>query len=42
MPQDIPWGYNQDCVTGMVVDPDRLYVYWGGHRRRDLCGPLRA
>ena len=28
MPQDIPWGYNQDRVTGMVVDPDRLYVYW--------------
>ena len=28
MPQDIPWGYGQDRVTGMVVDPDRLYVYW--------------
>jgi hypothetical protein len=28
MPQDIPWGYSQDRVTGMVVDPDRLYVYW--------------
>ena len=28
MPQDIPWGYGHDRVTGMVVDPDRLYVYW--------------
>jgi hypothetical protein len=24
----IPWGYGQDRVTTMVVDPDRLYVYW--------------
>ena len=28
MPQDIPWGYGQDRVTAMVIDPDRLYVYW--------------
>jgi uncharacterized protein len=28
MPADIPWGYGQDRVTAMVVDPDRLYVYW--------------
>jgi hypothetical protein len=28
MPQDIPWGYGHDRVTGMVVDPERLYVYW--------------
>jgi hypothetical protein len=28
MPQSIPWGYGQDRVTAMVVDPDRLYVYW--------------
>ncbi len=27
-PDDIPWGYGQDRVTAMVVDPDRLYVYW--------------
>jgi len=25
---DIPWGYGQDRVTAMAVDPDRLYVYW--------------
>jgi hypothetical protein len=24
----IPWGYGQDRVTAMVVDPERLYVYW--------------
>ena len=24
----IPWGYGQDRVTTMVVDPERLYVYW--------------
>lgn len=28
MPQNIPWGYNQNRVTAMVVDPERLYVYW--------------
>jgi hypothetical protein len=28
MPEHIPWGYGQDRVTAMVVDPDRLYVYW--------------
>ncbi len=27
-PGDIPWGYGQDRVTAMAVDPDRLYVYW--------------
>jgi len=26
--EHIPWGYRQDCVTAMVVDPERLYVYW--------------
>jgi hypothetical protein len=26
--EDIPWSYGQDRVTSMVVDPDRLYVYW--------------
>jgi hypothetical protein len=25
---NIPWSYGQDRVTAMVVDPDRLYVYW--------------
>jgi hypothetical protein len=25
---NIPWGYGQDRVTAMAVDPDRLYVYW--------------
>jgi hypothetical protein len=24
----IPWGYGRDRITAMVVDPDRLYVYW--------------
>jgi hypothetical protein len=28
LPQNIPWGYGQDRVTAMVVDPDRLFVYW--------------
>lgn len=26
--EGIPWGYGQDRVTTMVVDPERLYVYW--------------
>lgn len=26
--EHIPWGYGQDRVTAMVVDPERLYVYW--------------
>ena len=26
--EDIPWGYGQDRVTAMAVDPERLYVYW--------------
>jgi len=28
MPDNIPWGYDQNRVTAMVVDPERLYVYW--------------
>src|SRR5262249_23497684 len=24
----IPWGYGQDRVTAMVVNPERLYAYW--------------
>jgi hypothetical protein len=28
MPRHIPWGYGQERVTAMVVDPGRLYVYW--------------
>ncbi len=26
--QTIPWGYGEDRVTALLVDPDRLYVYW--------------
>jgi len=26
--EDIPWGHGRDRVTAMVVDPERLYVYW--------------
>jgi len=26
--RDIPWGYGQDRVTAMTVDPERLYLYW--------------
>jgi hypothetical protein len=28
IPQHIPWGYGQDRVTAMAVNPDRLYAYW--------------
>ena len=28
MPQNIPWGYGQNRMTAMVVDPERLFVYW--------------
>ena len=27
-PGTIPWSYAYDRVTGMAVDPDRLFVYW--------------
>src|SRR5262245_11197964 len=27
-PEHIPWGYGQNRVTAVAVDPDRLYVYW--------------
>ena len=42
--EHIPWGYGQDRATAIVVDPDRLYVYWEAtdpaieRARRDL-GP---
>jgi hypothetical protein len=26
--EQIPWGYGQDRVTAMVVDRERLFVYW--------------
>ena len=26
--EHIPWAYGQDRATAMVVDPERLYVYW--------------
>ena len=28
MPRTIPWGYGQDRVTAMAVDPERLFAYW--------------
>jgi hypothetical protein len=28
LPENIPWGYGQNRVTAMIVDPDRLFVYW--------------
>jgi hypothetical protein len=27
-PTTIPWSYGYNRVTGMAVDPDRLFVYW--------------
>jgi hypothetical protein len=43
-PQHIPWGYGQDRVTAMAVDPDKLYVYWevsdgAIERARTALGP---
>ncbi|HET6280968.1 MAG TPA: DUF4912 domain-containing protein [Polyangia bacterium] len=41
-PRNIPWGYGQDRVTAMVVDPERMFVYWEvtddaiARARRDL------
>jgi hypothetical protein len=26
--EHIPWSYGQDRVTAIVIDPERLYVYW--------------
>ena len=26
--ETIPWAYGYDRVTGMAVDPDRLFIYW--------------
>jgi hypothetical protein len=43
-PQHIPWSYGQNRVTAMVVDPNKMFVYWEcsdaamEHARRDL-GP---
>jgi len=42
--EDIPWGYGQDQVTAMAIDPERLYVYWevtdeGLERARAALGP---
>jgi hypothetical protein len=28
MPEHIPWGYGQDRVTAMFVNPERLFAYW--------------
>jgi hypothetical protein len=43
-PVTIPWSYGYDRVTGMAVDPDRLFVYWevtddGIERARAALGP---
>jgi hypothetical protein len=43
-PEHIPWGYGADRVTAMVVDPERLYVYWevtddAIERARGALGP---
>ena len=27
-PHNIPWSYGQNRVTAMVVDPDKMFVYW--------------
>jgi hypothetical protein len=27
-PHHIPWSYGQNRVTAMVVDPDKMFVYW--------------
>jgi hypothetical protein len=27
-PQHIPWSYGQNRVTAMVVDPEKMFVYW--------------
>ncbi len=42
--EHIPWGYGRDRVTAMVVDPERLFVYWevtddGIARAREALGP---
>jgi hypothetical protein len=26
--EHIPWGYGRDLIKAMVVDPNRLYLYW--------------
>jgi hypothetical protein len=44
LPAHIPWGYGHDRVTAMVVDPERLFVYWeatddGIERARAGLGP---
>ena len=36
----IPWSYGRDRVTAMVVDPERLYVYW--EATDDAIGRARA
>jgi hypothetical protein len=43
-PETIPWSYGYDRVTGMAVDPDRLFVYWevtddSIARAREALGP---
>ncbi len=43
-PRTIPWGYGQDRITAMPVDPDKLYCYWevtdeATERARGALGP---
>lgn len=26
--EQIPWGYGVDRITAMVIDPDRMFLYW--------------
>lgn len=38
--EHIPWGYGQDRITAMVVDPRRMYAYW--ELRDDAIEAARA
>ena len=43
-PQHIPWGYGQDRVTAMAVDPANMFAYWeitddAIERAREGLGP---
>ncbi len=45
-PPTVPWGYGHDRLTAMVVDPERMYVYWevtdaAIERARAGLGPAR-
>ena len=36
----VPWGYSQDRISAMAVDPDRLFLYW--ELRDESIAALRA